>query len=218
MLKNEKMNESFDVEKSYNKLRGRMLKEGTLVPSERKTTEEYAKLFSRKWITFRKKVFYPTVVLSALILISVSSLTALIIAKGDYDGIILYPNLIQEAIQEADKYLETDYEYYSESPTQIYNVYESTVLCFYEATYQDRSFVVGQLYSSGADFNSFRVELVSDDRCYTLSLEQGNEKNQNIKEILERQVYVHTHTNTLYNVFVSCYVDDVLTSQFNIGF
>ena len=215
MLKNEKMNESFDVEKSYNKLRGRMLKEGTLVPSERKTTEEYAKLFSRKWITFRKKVFYPTVVLSALILISVSSLTALIIARGNFDGDILYPNLIQEAIQEADKYLETDYEYYSESPTQVYNVYESTVLCFYEATYQDRSFVVGQLYSNRTNYHSFRVELVSDDRCSTLSLEQGNEK---IKEILERQVYVHTHTNTLYDVFVSCYVDDVLTSQFNIGF
>lgn len=212
------MKESFDVEKSYNKLRGRMLKEGTLVSSERKTTEEYAKLFSRKWITFRKKVFYPTVVLSALILISVSSLTALIIANSDKDGDILYPNLINNAIREADKYLETDYEHYSESPTQIYKIHKSTVLCFYEATHQDHSFMVGQLYSEMTKFNSFRVEIVSDERCSTLSLEKGNEKNNDIKEILERKVYVHTPNVTLYNVSISCYVDDVLTSQFNIGF
>ena len=212
------MKESFDVEKSYNKLRGRMLKEGTLVSSERKTTEEYAKLFSRKWITFRKKVFYPTVVLSALILISVSSLTALVIADSNKDGDILYPNLINNAIREADKYLETDYERYSESPTQIYKVYKSTVLCFYEATRQDHSFMVGQLYSEETTINSCRVEIVSDERCSTLSLEKGNEKNNDIKEILERKVYVHTPNVTLYNVSISCYVDDVLTSQFNIGF
>ena len=208
------MDDSFDVKKSYEELRSRMLKEGLLVPSKGRTTEEYAKLFAPKCVTFRKKLFYPIAVLSALILISVSSLTTLMIVNDQRDT-QKYIHLIDDAIKEAGKYLDDNYENYVNLPTHIYQVHKNSIFCFYDASREDHSYLVGQLYSDNFNNTSLKVVLSVAETQSTLFLEQGNKKND-IKEILERTVYVHTPNVTLYDVSVSCYVDDVLTSCFSI--